>query len=414
MSNTARKQHTRSVEHKPSPGPGSTRLPGIDGLYVLTAAGELGRFGPDGEFVEEPSLSESLSDITSALLHRYRGGRPDEVAIGLVTPKMPDKPWQCASLVFTDPALREIFKTSDDPRAPLTALQERNRVKSVYQGMELVLGTRKRSQTGHPRFCPVLFEPEDGDAALSRRYGVDAVRADQVLEVLNLMAPLSSEEQRHPALSRMVVEVLESRITPELRRGPELMLVENSGASDPVQGSGDWAMRGDPSQRNPWEDEPEQQQTGFNDGDPVTYWLLSWFTPFNELNDLQRQFVARGHTVTKKRAGTTLIERGSRTDVTLYLIEGTLELEAFDGRKMTIVGGTRRAHLPISQLRPHAYTVTAATNVTVIFVSQDLVREINRVTTTYKSRPGIEVVEGDGFPECDAARVPYEPGVDRY
>ncbi|MGA8259267.1 MAG: hypothetical protein WB783_03555, partial [Arenicellales bacterium] len=78
---------------------------------------------------------------------------------------------------------------------------------------------------------------------------------------------------------------------------------------------------------------------------------------------------------------------------TIYLIEGTLELEAFDGRKMSIVGGTRRAHLPISQLRPHAYTVRAATEVSVILMSQDMVREITRITTTYRSRSGIEVHE---------------------
>lgn len=414
MSNTARDQSTRSVGYEPPPGPGSARLPGTEGFYVLTAAGQLGRFGPNGEFVEEPSLSESLGDVTRALLRQYRGGHPDEVAIGLVTPRSPDSPWQCASLVFTDAALREVYKTSDDPEAPLTAFQKRNRIKSVYQGMELALGARKASRTEHPRFCPVLFEPGDGDAALSRRYGVEAVRADQALEVLDLMAPLSPAEQRRPALSRMVAEMLETRIAPELRHGPELMLVAKSGASGPVQGSGDWAMAGSPSQHSPWEDQPEQQQTDFNDGDPVPYWLLSWFTPFNELNDLQRQFVARGHTVTKKPAGTRLIERGSRADVTLYLIEGTLELEAFDGRKMSIVGGTRRAHLPISQLRPHAYTVTAATRVTLIFVSQDLVREMNRITTTYKSRPGIEVTEENGFPECDTVHVPYEPGVDRY
>lgn len=147
--------------------------------------------------------------------------------------------------------------------------------------------------------------------------------------------------------------------------------------------------------RDPSEDETDNRVASFNDGDPVPYWLLAGFSPFNELNDLQRQFLARGHTVTKKRAGTRLLERGSRDDTTVYLVDGTLDLEAFDGRRMRIVGGTRRAHLPVSQLRPHAYTVTAATDVSIIVVSQDMVREITRIITTYNARPGIEVSEGE-------------------
>jgi CRP-like cAMP-binding protein len=119
----------------------------------------------------------------------------------------------------------------------------------------------------------------------------------------------------------------------------------------------------------------------------VPYWLLARFSPFINLDDLQRQFVARGHTIRKKPAGVTLIELGSKEDITLYLIDGTLELEAFDGRTFKIVGGTYRAYLPVSQLRPHAYTVRAVTDVSVILVSQDMVREINRIATTYKSRP---------------------------
>ncbi len=103
-----------------------------------------------------------------------------------------------------------------------------------------------------------------------------------------------------------------------------------------------------------------------------------------------------------------MIQRGTTDDTTLYLIEGTLELEAFDGRKMSITGGTRRASLPVSQLRPHAYTVRAATGVTVMYVSQDMIREINRITTTYRSSPGIELTEDEPL-----SGFTYETGFDR-
>lgn len=414
MNNAAQERDTTAVPYKTRSGPGPALLPGIEGFYVLTAAGVLGRHQSDGRFVEEPSLSERVADEIAALLHHYRKRNLDEAALALVTRKTPKNPWQCASLVFSDNALREIYRTSDDPEAPLTAFQQRNRTKSVYRGMELILDTRKASQPEHPQFCPVLVVPENGSGELRRRYGVSDMDTVNALEVLDLMAPLNPEQQRHPGLVEMVLEMARAGITPEIRSAPELLVVENSSEpADSAMGGAGWTLSEPLRCHNPWEDEPEERNTSFNDGDPAPYWLLSWFTPFNELNDLQRQFVARGHTVTKKPAGTTLIERGSTDDVTLYLIEGTLELEAFDGRKMSVVGGTRRAHLPISQLRPHAYTVKAATGVSVIFVSQDMVREVTRITTTYRSRPGIEVSEEEAFPTDRSGTVPFEPGSGR-
>lgn len=398
MSNPAQQRSTATVQFEPPRGPGPALLPGIEGFYVLTSAGGLGRYQSDGRFIEDPSLTDELRNETAALWRRYRGGDPDSIAIGLVTRKTPDKPWDSASLVFSELALQEIYRTNDDAGAPLTAFQKRNKTKSLFQGMDLVLDTRKASRPEYPRFCPVLVTPECDRDLLSRRYGVPDLDTVNALEVLDLTPFLGPGEQRHPALSRMVVEMTRSTIAPELRTAPDLTVVDNTGPAQPVGETAAWSVVEPVRYCDPWDDEPDNRIASFTDGDPVPYWLLAWFAPFNELNDLQRQFVARGHTVTKRPAGATLLERGSRDDVTIYLVEGTLDLEAFDGRRMSIVGGTRRAHLPVSQLRPHAYTVKAATEVSVILVSQDMVREVNRITSTYKSCPGIEVSEGEPEP----------------
>lgn len=393
MNNPAREQSTTG-QYEPPRGPGPALLPGIEGFYVLTSNGVLGRYQPDGRFVPDPSLTEELRNETTALWRRYRGGDTESIAIGLVTRRTPHRLWHCASLAFGDMALREIYRTSDDPGAPLTAFQQRNRTKSVYRAMELILDTHNASRPEHPRFCPVLAVPECGREVLSRRYGVDDLDAVNALEVLDLAPLPGADQRRHPALDRMVLELTRTTITPELRSAPDLTVVEDAGHVSGGAGKASWSALEPARYRDPWEDEPDNRLAAFKDGDPVPYWLLARFAPFNELNDLQRQFVARGHTVMKRRAGTKLLERGSRDDATLYLVEGTLDLEAFDGRRMSIVGGTRRAHLPVSQLRPHAYTVTAATDVSIIIVSQDMVREITRITTTYNARPGIEVSEG--------------------
>lgn len=376
-----------------NPGPG--QLPGIEGFYLLTPRGELGRYQSDGRFVAEADLTSGLADKIDVLMRQYRDGS-EEPVIGLVTPSSPEQQWRCASLVFSDSALREYYRTSSDTEAPLTSFQKRNKTKSVFQGMEVLLDAREFDPPC-PRCCPVLFAPEIGGETLCRRYGVASIETGKVLEVLDLMALLPPEEKRHPYLSRMVVEMQRTRIAPEMRSGPDLVLAAQQGAA--ARAAPSLEPEPEPESSGPWLEDTRNREMSFNDGDPVTYWLLGLFSPFNELNDLQRQFIARGYTVTKINAGRTLVERGSLDDLSVYLIEGTIELEAFDGKRIDIVGGTRRASLPISQLRPHAYTVKAATDVTVILVSQKMIRDITRITTTYKNRPGIEVSEMSSLPD---------------
>lgn len=137
---------------------------------------------------------------------------------------------------------------------------------------------------------------------------------------------------------------------------------------------------------------PEQEELGpLNDGDPVTSTLLWHFSPFRELNDSLRRLFARDLTVSRRPRGETLIHQGSEEDMTIYLIGGTLLLEAPDGKEFTIEAGTRRACLPVCMLHPHLYNVTAATDVAVVMVSQRLVSEVTRIVTKYKNSPGIHV-----------------------
>lgn len=372
-------------------GPGPRQLPGIEGFYFLTPAGELGRYQSDGRFLSEKDLTSGLADKISVLLRAYREG--GSVAIALVTPAVAEQLWRSASLVFSDNAMHEYCKTSTDPEAPLTAFEKRNKTKSIFQGMELLLDARELSDPPYPRCCPVLFPPEVGADVLSARYGLPIDDPHTVLEVLDLMAPLTPDKKRHPYLARMVMEMQRTRIAPEMRSEPELVLAAGQGAAAQPSRSPE------PDEAGPWTTGAPDREVSYDDGDPVTYRLLGHFSPFNELNDLQRQFVARGQRITKVRAGATLIERGSLEDLSVYLIEGTLRLEAFDDKRIEIVGGTRRASLPVSQLRPHAYTVKAATDATVILMSQKMIRDITRITTTYRNRPGIEVSEMDSLPD---------------
>lgn len=132
-------------------------------------------------------------------------------------------------------------------------------------------------------------------------------------------------------------------------------------------------------------DLPRGLETCFNDGDAVTGWLLEWFSPFNELTDVQRDIIAGYETIHKAGPGECLVKQGTRDDRCLYLVEGRLALEGAAGERMVVQAGTRRSRLPISVLAPHVYNVTAETDVSVVVFSQALLRRIIEVTTTYTS-----------------------------
>lgn len=130
-----------------------------------------------------------------------------------------------------------------------------------------------------------------------------------------------------------------------------------------------------------------------NNYDCAVYRVLSQFVPFRDLNEMLRRFIACEQTMSRSPAGTILIERGSRDNVAVYLVDGILEMETFDGRKARIMAGTYRSQFPISQLRPHAYTVRTITDVSVLLINQEMVRKLTRIIMRRSNRPGIEVSE---------------------
>lgn len=142
-------------------------------------------------------------------------------------------------------------------------------------------------------------------------------------------------------------------------------------------------------------DEPDSDTLErFEDGDAVPWQVLSRFSPFDQLSESLRGDIAARLSVSRKPAGTSLIERGSREDLCIYLIHGTLQLEAADGKQVTVKGGTPKARSPLCQLRPHAYNVESITDVAVLMLSQTLVSDIVQSITRHKpGTTGIQVHE---------------------
>lgn len=129
---------------------------------------------------------------------------------------------------------------------------------------------------------------------------------------------------------------------------------------------------------------------------------LSPSVSFDQLNVLLRKIILSEATVVRRPAGTKFVQCGAQDDICFYLVEGTLELEAFDGDKNYIEAGMLAAQFPISTLRPHVYTVTAATDVAVFILSQKWFRKIVQIAGLYHNRWGIEVTEEQFLPPTDS------------
>lgn len=342
----------------------------LEGLYVLAADGTLARFDADGALNPEPGLSAGLSSRVEAVLSQYRSGAAGELGLGLIVDTGGERRWDAGMLVLGDRALNELFDAGRAPGTPPTAYERRNRNKTVFRGMELLLTRQKALQPLSPRFCPVLFAPEVNRAALVERYQADFPGDAAVFEVLDLAAPFAANSRVPEELPAMVRRMRHAQ-TEAARTFPPGARVHAGTELLPVREPGPAAA--------------DAGAACFSEGDPVTGWLLEGYSPFNELTDMQRDIVAGYETVRRVEAGSRLIERGTRDDKCIYLVEGVLSLGAPDGETIRVAAGTHRARLPISVLTPHAYDVVADTPAGIIVFGQKLVRRIIDTTRTYTS-----------------------------
>ena len=176
-------------------------FPGIEDFLAVDREGRLGRFAPDEEFQVFERLSEVVREHAVRLLEGYQRD-PDspEIRPAILLPPLPGRKWHSASLLFDIAVLGRLFPNdgSVDP-AILTSFQSRNRERSIYQGMELLIGFENKSMPGVAFYCPVLYDGgrRGRDFPDFIEPGTAETGADTpVLEVLNLIALLSPGERK--------------------------------------------------------------------------------------------------------------------------------------------------------------------------------------------------------------------------
>ncbi|MBI5612048.1 MAG: hypothetical protein HY942_03110 [Gammaproteobacteria bacterium] len=370
-------------------------LPDPSGLYVLTTKGTLGFYNENKEFTLDTELSVAFAEHIAGFLKTYLTdpGEADS-RIALIYNASEKMPWGHAVLLMEASVVRDLYPVTGvatgGAAGKLTAFQERNRINSIYRGMEALLGYKAKSNLAV--YCPVLFDRHtklDSYLSVLGREEHEDDKHTPVLEVLNLVANI-------PLLARNTSEILELReklqkglIKSDLRKDSGLAVVEHdtwrSNTTQTVQYSPKARAAANAAVNAPLKDFTKLHITDRHE--EVERWLakpprtidlvtLRNFSDFRTRNEQQLiQFAAQCQ-IYQAPAGMRLLERGMKDNWNLFLVSGTLVLEPQDGARLTIEGKTEKALNRVALLKPRQYTVFTQTPVTFLWVHDDMMRSL--------------------------------------
>jgi hypothetical protein len=294
----------------------------------------------------------------------------------------------------------------------MTSFQLRNREKSLFRGMELLLDYRDPALPDIPYFCPVLvFRNTTLDRYLpwperERRPGD---REIPVVEVIDLLGGLARSQRRVPTVSQLVTSLRQTLVRPERRSTPKLVVIDDvrqpSYASpEPVAPVDPYAVDEDPQTVR--ELEGRFAASGFRNWD-YTAWFeahapietrerfgpqlvtggyrfrtadeLRFFERLEGLDRVALQLIAAKSPVFRVPAGTLLLDRGTRDSWNLYLLSGDLELMSPDGASYLLAGGSPSARRPVAFLKPRLFTVVARGEVEFLWLYEPMIEAVKRL-----------------------------------
>jgi HD-like signal output (HDOD) protein len=125
----------------------------------------------------------------------------------------------------------------------------------------------------------------------------------------------------------------------------------------------------------------------------TTVALLRKFIPMKEWSNRQLEPLARTIKIQRANIGETLIKRGSRDELSYYLVSGKVQLTAGDGKVAQVDAESAKAANPLSQLLPRKYEVTCLTPVEYLCVDNILIYQ-SKAERDFTDQPtGYEVSE---------------------
>ncbi len=127
---------------------------------------------------------------------------------------------------------------------------------------------------------------------------------------------------------------------------------------------------------------------------------LREFHPLNELDKQALMLLAQNLTIQHASKKTVLIHKGDTDDSMLYLLEGSVVLEATDGARQRIRAHEESARSPIARLRPCKYNVVTETAVEYLKIPSSLIGSGNGPSSELTTA-GIELYEVVDESEAD-------------
>jgi HD-like signal output (HDOD) protein len=102
---------------------------------------------------------------------------------------------------------------------------------------------------------------------------------------------------------------------------------------------------------------------------------LEFFTPFQNFSEQQLNYIANNSKRISYKKRSVILSIKSTDDVSFFLLEGDIVLKAADGGLRKLSANTEQTHNPLAQLRPSQYTIFAATNVKMMLVKPETIKQ---------------------------------------
>jgi hypothetical protein len=367
-------------------------LMNLTGLYVLTSEGELGVYRDGKTLVLDEALTRELAEHLRRLLSSYLSDtRAGNYRLGIVYHAREQRPWGSDTLALEESVVRDVYAVSGQ-RADLTTFQKKNREKSIYRGIELLLEYRLEGAPETPVYCPILFDRQTTLDHYPEMQGADTPGEPvPVLEVLNLVADVSTARRNTPAIESIMKSMSAYVVRKDMRDERFSIL-----------GKVDKPMARVDSGSGQFFDVDKRAERGVNFSDSlagaervqagqrveqVERWLkhplesvdamlMMSFAQFKQLPPRVLEVLCRKSPVYTAPSGTRLLNRDMTDPWNLYLLEGTVSLEAADGATLFISGGTKQAASPIAFLKPRKYTVTTVTDVSFLWINDAMLNAL--------------------------------------
>lgn len=371
-------------------------LSNVVGLYAVTEDGVLGVYGQGKEFIPDRELTEALGAQLRQLLASHRADpHDDKHRLGVIYRASEKRPWGSDTFLIEKSVVREVYPVSGPPTRELTAFQKKNREKSIYRALELLIEYRYERLPDEPVYCPLLF---DGGTFL-QNYQPETEGGPgapiPVIEVLNLMPMIPLGHRKEPAVAKLMSRMHELIVHKDMRRAGVFTLTERDYvARDQAPSTAEFF---DADKRHEREQTlavgirerllTAQQMQQVDRFDQVEQWLerphrpadaalLRTFTQFRDLDNDRLALLAEKALIYTAPGGARLLNIGMKDAWNMYLLEGTVTLEAADGGTLLVTGGGEKAASPVSFLKPRKYTVTSVTSVSFLWIHDALLEAV--------------------------------------